>query len=254
MTWLDKAAAFLTGGPKSGDASRAFKSAACASTGKKNKLALRQRDLAERLEELFRAYEERMEELAQCIRSLDEGCSEAEAERIKGLQESMRQAFLRLDAASRPAQDLKRDLMYWQNREAEAEAQERIEILGSELALRGEKFSAPRETLETDETEKAPVGTVAIQLMEQRDDILPANSDTEDSLYLPDEACLLCAIREATHEAERWHAIPVTGEDEDALVQVHHVRELNGALKEYDRKRGVSRDRLPLAIRLRVLN
>ncbi|MFA4954650.1 MAG: hypothetical protein WC641_05035 [Patescibacteria group bacterium] len=251
MTWLDKAAAFLAGGPKSGDASRAFKSAACASTGKKNKLALRQRDLAERLEELFRAYEERMEELAQSIRSLDEGCSEAEAERIKGLQESMRQAFLRLDAASRPAQDLKRDLMYWQNREDEAEAQERIEILGSELALRGEKISVPRETIKT---EQAPAGTVAIQLMEQRDDILPASSDTEDSLYLPEEEYLLCAIREATHEAERWHAIPVTGEDEDALIQVHHVRELNGALKEYDRKRGVSRDRLPLAIRLRVLN
>lgn len=256
MTWWEKAATFLMGGSKSGDAtSRAFKSAACGSHSKKGKLARRQIDLAERLEELFSAYEERLEELSSCIRNLDDKCSESEAARIRGLQDAMRLAFLRLDAAARSAQELKRDLAYWQNRMDEAEARERIEILVSELALRGEKMQSsthaaaapkPQNRVEpVNVLQEAPCPVCTDQA---------SDSLSGEPLFWPEEEHLLRAIREATREAERWHAIPNATHDEDALIQVHHVRDLNGILKTLDKQKGIRRDRLPLAVRIRVWN
>ncbi len=62
---------------------------------------------------------------------------------------------------------------------------------------------------------------------------------------------LLPAIRDATREAERWHAIPQTAQVEEALEQVRQLRELHASLKLLDRQLGVRRDRLALAMRMR---
>lgn len=61
---------------------------------------------------------------------------------------------------------------------------------------------------------------------------------------------LLRAIRDATHEAERWHALPLSEHNEDTLDQVQHLKELHSVLKRFDRENGIRRDRIQLAIRM----
>ncbi|GEM_PF-5711305 len=72
-----------------------------------------------------------------------------------------------------------------------------------------------------------------------------------DALPVIDPTLLLRAIREATREAERWHALPQVEHGEDALEQVRQLRELHASLKRLDREQGIERARLTLAVRMR---
>ena len=52
-----------------------------------------------------------------------------------------------------------------------------------------------------------------------------------------------------THEAERWHGHHQT--DPESLEQVHYLRDLHAALKRIDREKGIRRNRLAYAVRMR---
>jgi len=217
-------------------------------------LAAEQAELARELEKLFQAYDEKVIDLASRVRSLPPDASRAEVDNIREIQRELQLVVRRLESAVKSRQELEKELVQWREREGgktrEREvARRRAEIIRSELALRDETEGWP--------VRLSPVGVdyrplskcgPFVQRMGEAEQAGDSSEMLADDMTFMDEDQLVMAIREATHEAERWHAIPVEDHDEEALLQVHHVRELNALLKQLDRQRGVHRDRIEIAI------
>jgi hypothetical protein len=232
-------------------------------------LASEQAELALELERLFLAYDEKVEDLALRLKDLPANAAEAEIERLRAIQHELQAAVRRLEAAVKSRQELEHELSYWQKmqggeRDSREKARRQTEIIRSELAIRNpeEENYAPLPTAEAYEMPTSGERMVLAAEAEDEDEdeanaceAEPAElmAELPDYAHWPDAQNLVLAIREATREAERWHAIPVECHDQEALVQVRHVKDLNAWLKKVDRKNGVTRDRLELAISPREL-
>lgn len=229
-------------------------------------LAAEQMQLADELERLFQAYDEKVQNLALRVRQLPAGAAEAEIRRLRAIQHELQSAVRRLEASSKTSQELEKELAYWQKRldgrPRDRDAVRRqTEVLRSELAIRTPEedahWSRPQTAAEPFEVRKPIVFAVEDVRQEQRrrPNLEHPELDAEipDYSHWPSADNLVLAIREATREAERWHAIPVECHDEEALIQIRHVKELNAWLKRVDRRDGTVRDRLELAISPREL-
>jgi len=229
-------------------------------------LAAEQMQLADELERLFMAYDEKVQDLALRVRDLPPAAAEAEIARLRTVQQELQSAVRRLEAAAKTQQELEKELAYWQKRldgrpQDRDKARRQAEVLRSELAIRVPEedvrlanpavpeieTSARRPVMLSVETGRQPVPAEPIRNHPELDAEVP------DYGHWPSAESLVLAIRDATREAERWHAIPVEDHDEEALIQVRHVKELNAWLKRVDRRDGTVRDRLELAISPREL-
>lgn len=207
-----------------------------------------QRGLAADLERLFVAYDEQMGSLAARLSRMDDATLEREWEAVKRQQTDIRRLLQRFETSVRSRQDLERELAAW---EARTDGDERAEIIRSELAVRGVRrdlrpvLAAP-EPMEASEIDDAP---------EDADNPI-ARIPPLDPESLPEVSTehLLAAIRDAVREADRWHAVPKDAMGEDALVQLHHVRDLHAMLRRLDRRKGIRRDRLELAVSPQALH
>lgn len=224
-------------------------------------LAADQMSLAQEIEETFQAYDERLEELASRTHRLSPKEVKREAKQIRQAQDALRRALRRVEVSAKTAKELERELSLWEERENDAQDLHadhpavRAEMIRSELAVRGEK-ARPREEPRAVKVAVPAAPPVNAALWLTHDDIHPESTDIWDGgmeddtepLPSPEAEHLLRAILEATREAERWHALPEEEHDEDALYQLHQVRELHAALKQLDREYGIRRDRMAYAV------
>lgn len=224
-------------------------------------LAAEQRQLADELERLFQAYDRRVQDLALRIRDLPPAAADAEIDRLQAVQHELQSAVRRLEAGAKDQQELEGELAYWRQRlegrsRDKDKARRQAEIIRSELALRassdicedGEPVRIAPQRSEAWAPVAVAVERVPEAPREPPGSLQELESELPDYAHWPEAENLVAAIREATREAERWHAIPVECHDEEALIQVKHVRDLNAWLKKVDRRNGVRRDRLELAI------
>lgn len=222
----------------------------------KSSLAAEQAELSREIERLFLAYDERVQDLAMRVRDLPPDASEEEARRLRDIQTDLQLVVRRLDAAIKSRQDLERELSNWRSRGNGEEGKRRAEIIKSELAIRGGDLPESEESYDSivieDLVKDRPKTNILAgaedEIVEVPVQEIEEEEEVPEPLRVPDVEHLLAAIREATREAERWHAIPVEDHDEDALLQVKHVKELNGILKQLDRDQGIERDRMEFAI------
>lgn len=250
-----------------------------------------QRELADEVERVTRRFDKLLQDLAYQARSLSTA-SEGQREKLREAQDRLRMALRRMETTMKQTQELSRELREWERRAESPSAdfsslpadrpQVRSEILRSELAVRGVSRELPEKLLSSllqsqsrltnmssEAREMSPNASIETndpyELSEQIEELVShvpevgedqvATGDEESSIgYEVDATQLIAAIREATREAERWHAIPSTEHDDDALVQVRHVRELHALLKRLDREAEVQRDRLALAISAREMH
>lgn len=217
-------------------------------------LKTEQRALADEIERLFRAFDERLMSLARRTHELTPETVEREADSLKTQQDALRRALRRLEAAAKQTGELERELEEWQAREPNGPLHAdhpsiRAEILRSELALRGIQHSSV-------DSRESRVASDEAQV-ESRESIVDDDESSDfrlstcDSLPETDVSHLVAAIREASREADRWHGLPADEHDEDALVQVKHLKELHAILKRLDRSQGIARDRLELGVNAR---
>jgi hypothetical protein len=212
--------------------------------------------LADEMDRTIRALDERLQALAGGLHAMDGDETREELQSLARIQESVRLSLRRLQASAKTSQELTRELKEWEDREEPL----RVEVLRSELASRDPSRIVVR-------TEQMPVGARFIAPSDRHAEPgvmnrAPTDEDTEEiflpmateSLLDPDTAHLIQAIREATHEAERWHAVPEEEHDEEILDQMHHVRDLHALLKQLDREQGRSRDRVAMAVNTREVD
>jgi len=253
-----------------------------------------QRALAREIEQTFVAYDARLRDLATRVHELTPEEFQREAKTIRDAQDGLRRALRRLEVSSKNAADLQRELALWEKRVDDSSLYAdhpafRTEIIQSELRSRGATIDtrAARQNKEvvqgmgsistTTPSAGSPDAQSSLKnpllwLTHEKDVVADASLD-EDSdeglrveslqksleglhepITMPEVEYLLQAIREATRETERWHGVPESSWDEEALIQVHHLRDLHALLKRLDRERGVSRDRLELAVAPRAFH
>jgi hypothetical protein len=205
-------------------------------------LATSQAELAKQIEETFALYDQKLQDVALRIRSLSPEEQEHELENLAQAQDELKRVLRRFQAATKSTQDLQTELADWGEHPYEGGLHAdhpavRSEIIRSELALRnpGTRLINMRRP-KPSAGARAEEGTYGVVVHEV------------NPWLIPDEAHLLAAIREATREAERWHAMAPQEYTEDALEQVHQVRSLHAFLKRLDKLNGLRRDRLALAI------
>lgn len=210
-----------------------------------------QQDLEREVTETVQAIQGRMKILLQQIKELPAKNIQAELNTIHEAQDALRRLMRRYAASAKHSLELERELELWQQRMDEEgdlfadHPKVRSEIIRSELASRG--ITTPERRIT-----QAPI--LPSQCQDASSSQKNAVPDTGPTFMPhPDSAYLIQAIREATREAELWHA--QYAEDplyfKEAVDQVRQVRNLHAALKKVDRTQGVNRDRIALAIQLR---
>jgi hypothetical protein len=203
-----------------------------------------QRVLSREIEEVFRDYDQQLQHVTaqlQAAGTIEDPVALSHAlGDIQEQQARLWRMLFRFQATGKTQQTLLRELAEWEER---ADGELRAEMLRSELATRE---IATRETEKEESSEQVLREAVL-------DFPLPASSavSQEVSPAAVSDQDIIVAIREATREAERWHALSHSAHDHEAIIQVRHVRELHGALKAFDREHGIRRERLPFAIRIR---
>jgi hypothetical protein len=259
MSWIERLSQWLS--PRSRAAEIGVPSA------ERTQLRDEQRSLADDIESLFRVFDERLQNLSRRAHDLSDAEFAREATRIKTAQDELRRALRRLESSVKTTPQLERELAQWERLPTNGSLHAdhpivRSEMIRSELAIRqGVVRSDIAEA--DDRSVKDVVDLIKQQLgaEEPVDDAEVMLADppvaeyrfaSREPLPMEDEQQLLIAIKEATCEAERWHAVGVTASDDDAIVQVHHVRDLHAMLKRVDRERGIERDRVALAIKIRA--
>ncbi len=214
-----------------------------------------QAELEREVGETVAAIQFQTKALMQRIAQLPAKGVDAKLDAIREAQDALRRVLRRYAASAKRSLELERELELWQHRADEAgdlwadHPKVRAEIVRSELASRGieaapRALSAKANTAMHELSERLSMGETDEEEMQMED--VPFDPH-------PDTAHLIQAIREATQEAERWHGH--YAEDpldyREAADQVRHVRDLHGALKLLDRRNGVARDRVALAVRMR---
>lgn len=203
-----------------------------------------QRTLVFEIERIRRELDRRLESLSTRIaHDAEPQACEEDLMDVKRAQRTLRLLMYRYQALEKTRTELERELVEWESRRRSVDDEDdprvRAEIIRSELAIRA--------------LEAQPI--VSFQKTKNLEPSFVSKRQSWDApavsvLRLIDTPQLLRAIDEATREAARWHAVPIETHDQDALMQIHHVRELHSMLKQEDRRQGVQRDRLELAIRL----
>jgi hypothetical protein len=279
MSWLSTIADWFSGRPGR-PVSRSFDHATfvelCAENPQEARamLAADQYALAKEIERTFASYDARLKDLASRVHELKPEEFKREAKTIRDAQDGLRRALRRLDVSAKTAKELQHELLLWERRNDETPLHAdhpsfRSEIIRSELRSRGALQEKRKEAPVVEEQMAKPIlspqqanamlwlthdeGMNRSDEVEVTDEFEEMEDAPVEPLTLPEVQYLLQAIREATREAERWHAVPADSCDEDALVQVHHVRDLHALLKRLDRENGVYRDRLELAVSPREL-
>lgn len=225
----------------------------------KEELKAQQRELGREIETLFRAFDERLQSLSMRAHTLPREEFVRESAHIRAAQDQLRRALRRLDVSVKATDQLERELAEWEAREDGGELHAdhpsvRAEIVRSELAVRGRKQDVRRS--ENDVPVREVVERIKQQIerspsQEQEDEVYGSPEYvfvTHEPIGQTDPENLVRAIREATREAERWHAVPSEDHNEDALLQMKHLRELHALLKRMDREQGIERDRIELAV------
>lgn len=221
-------------------------------SSKRAELVRSQQELAGELERLFLAYDERMRGLSERLLGLTDEELEDESRRIADVQDEIRRVLRRVDASMKTRQQLERELAEWEDREGAENPHAdhptvRAEIARSELVARGVPVGRSFRTM-PDVADEADNPFFASAGDERAPEISATIVVSAEPVATVDVGHLLAAIRDATREAERWHAVPASEHDDDALDQLHHVRDLHARLKRFDRERGIVRDRLELAV------
>jgi len=220
-----------------------------------------QRALSLDLEQLFRLYDEKVQHLSKRLQSMSAAEVESEAASIRETQETLKRLLRRAEAATKTSTQLERELAGWESRGSDDDFHAdhpsvRAEVIRSELASRNPGVvRVPVRRVEP----STPVQDLRVE--DENEEVrglpnivdVPTSADVE-LLPEPDSANLLAAIRDATRETERWHAIPVQDHDEETLLQVHHLRDLHAILKRLDRAKGVRRNRLEYAVNTRKIH
>ena len=217
-----------------------------------------QRAIAQNLEGLFQAYDARVREMAERLHGMSDGEIEAESEQLAQAQDELKQLTRRLETAVKSRQQLERELGEWQDRSTEDgpmhadHPKTRAEIVRSEIALR-EAYRKPLMT-------SAPTVLYAGSMTAKQEDGSGTDVVVQDDVVADEGGPVMKEvsseqvieiIREATKEAERWHATVQDQYGQDALDQMHHVRDLHALLKQIDRNQGIRRDRFAMAVRMR---
>lgn len=227
-------------------------------------LGINQRALAEEIESLCRSLEERVQHLADRLAGLTQSDADAEIRDIERAQNDLKLLLRRVNASAQPTAQLLRELSEWEARAEEGELHAdhpmiRSEIIRSELAGRGHARRAPPTPSYEEGARGSWLDETASELTRQVEDEPEVQfeevSDTSvfsvrERVDAADSASLLRAIHDATREAEKWHGAPADEYDEDALLQMKHLRELHALLKRADREQGIERDRMELAMRV----
>lgn len=216
-----------------------------------------QRAIAQNLEGLFQAYDSRVREMSEQLHGMSEIEIETESESLAQSQDELKQLTRRLETAVLSRQQLERELGEWQDRAEECGPMHadhpkiRAEIVRSEIALR-EAYRCPFSSCSSLEwcADDVFMDENHGEMEEGQDDISPFQEEMRRMQAVSPEQ-IIEAIREATREAERWHATSEERYGQDALDQMHHVRDLHAILKEIDREQGTSRDRVAMAVRMR---
>jgi len=213
-----------------------------------------QRVLAEELERTTAAYEERLMGLAGRLSAMSPEDVEREARTLRDAQDALRRMLRRIDASSKSARELERELADWEARgedDAPLHADHpsvRAEIARSELASR--ERARRLVAIPLDASPFRIMAEPVAQHYEEVEETMPAYEPVSvESLPHPDPMHLIHVIRLETKEAERWHGNP--DPDHDALIQVKQVKYLHSILKRLDRERGVRRDRTAFTIQMR---
>ncbi len=214
-----------------------------------------QRAIAQNLEGLFQVYDVRVREMAERLHGMSDAEIETESESLAQAQDELKQLTRRLETAVKSRQQLERELGEWQDRAGEGgpihadHPVARAEIVRSEIALR-EAYRKPRtscvsaQCCSSDHCNQPDI--------ESETNIATTDEFVEEPIRMeklsPEQ--MIGIIREATKEAERWHATVQAQHSQDALDQMHHVRDLHALLKQIDRNQGIRRDRVALAVRM----
>ncbi len=211
-----------------------------------------QRAIAQNLEGLFQAYDSRVREMAERLHGMSDMEIETESESLAQSQDELKQLTRRLETAVKSRQQLERELGEWQDRAEEGgpmhadHPKTRAEIVRSEIALR-EAYRKP--LVGCSSSERCVIDDVQEESQEDIQDYAPQAEETSLMQSISPEQ-IIGIIREATKEAERWHATVQEQHNQDALDQMHHVRDLHALLKQIDRNQGTRRDRVAMAVRM----
>ncbi|MBU1034353.1 hypothetical protein KKF59_04010 [Patescibacteria group bacterium] len=221
-------------------------------------LQCEQRDLAAQFEATCLAYQDRLNDLALKLNDLEPKELRRESKALREAQDSIRKNLRRLEASMMNAAELERELKEWSARQDESGPRHadhpdvRAEILRSELAVRSRKIAL--RAIAPEESPFAGAKVHSSQFSMPSGDVKAENEaelveEKDAELPEPDVVHLIEAIRQGTREAERWHE--VMSPDAEALEQVKQMKSLHAALKQKDRKDGIRRDRIEMAVRMR---
>lgn len=228
-------------------------------------LACRERDLGEmrkrleqdqgmltqEVENVFALYDERLRSLSSRVHQLTDEEIATEEKFLSQAQEELRAIVRRLEAAVKSRRELERELVEWEDRKADSRMSAdhprmRVELIRSELAARQLADEAVDDASRDETLAVQPSDDWKLQERESCPAAMPV-----EPLHRIQPEQLVALIREATREADRWHALPDEAHTDDALVHMHHVRDLHALLKQIDREQGMQRDRVALAVRVR---
>jgi hypothetical protein len=194
-------------------------------------LAREQRELADELERTFLAYEARLEALSRRVRSMEPATVRREMGILREAQDELRRVIRRASIAERQTRELQREWGEWKRLNVhsgllESHALERLEMLRSELALRGVHLDAldPKQ-----ESQELPEARKIAEAM-------PATIVDTVEATEPDHL-------------EEWDAIldqlspPEVVQD---IESARRMRDWAGERRRLDRRQGIRRDRLAL--------
>lgn len=216
-----------------------------------------QKDLVGEFERTYAAYRSHLEQFSSRLADCFSPERRQELALLREAQDTLRRALRRLETSGKTARQLERELAEWQMlAQAQKDTPEkenlyadhphvRLEMTRSELAIRQEMVGKIKK--EDEELAKGGVWTGLIEEEQDREGGKKEELEDEEVSSVDSEH-LLAALQRSIQEAERWHLIQQP--DEEALYQVHDVRQLHARLKQQDRLRGIHRDRLSLAIRM----
>ncbi|MDQ7815339.1 MAG: hypothetical protein RDU25_06090 [Patescibacteria group bacterium] len=227
-------------------------------------LAKEQRALADEFEQIFKTYDQRLQDTSLQLRSLRQIKDQVKLDKVKKSQSDLKLALQRLEASVKNGEQLEVELKHWQDRMAHRkspsrEIVQRLEIIRSELLVRGKTPFMPvviqeekqeQTASQIEPVETGPVKVVVRQRTKQTDVESGLSKSLTAPRILPETEHVLAAAREAARETNRWHAVPAYLHNEDALLQVHQLKDLNAKLKKMDKEKGVVRYRLDLAPRM----
>lgn len=211
-------------------------------------LAKRQKELSQELMQVTRAYDERLQELAGRVSRAEVGPHWSdEAAAILAKQQEVARMLLRLELAERDTPALMTEWQDWQRYLAEvgepkeARQAERLELLRSELTLRGVRLAGV-----SSRNEPASMAMIATLEEEPEADEAEAEAST---IELPGEDLVewdLSMEQEATSGAALRPFDLSAGEinPQRMVEELKQLRDRQGELRLLDRRRGIRRDRL----------